>query len=101
MQVNPKMVVMLKVFLHSIQIRSDTYYPGQPLIMMTSMLMSFLILDLNSTWSSWSSWSQCSVTCREGVQIRTRSCLTDSCDNLTVQHEERLCALGNCPNGKM
>ena len=54
-------------------------------------------------FSRWSFWSDCSVTCGEGFQTRTRTCTNPppqgkgkDCDDDLV--EERPCNEGDCPD---
>ena len=47
-------------------------------------------------WSEWSEWSQCSVTCGEGTQTRTRHCTGDGeCPG--EDRESRECKDRTCP----
>ena len=53
-------------------------------------------MELKSNWSCWSDWSDCSLCIPNqlnSIKIRTRTCLTSSCDGLS--REERLCP---CPS---
>uniref|UniRef100_A0A914ZHP6 Peptidase M12B domain-containing protein n=1 Tax=Panagrolaimus superbus TaxID=310955 RepID=A0A914ZHP6_9BILA len=49
-------------------------------------------------WSEWSIWGPCSTTCGDGVQSRSRKCLSgDNCPVVESTTEEKRCVLGPCP----
>lgn len=54
---------------------------------------------VNGSWSGWSNWTDCSVTCGEGTQNRTRDCLGFSCGGFCegTHIDERQCNMGCCP----
>ena len=47
----------------------------------------------------WGNWSECSVTCGNGTQFRTRKCDDGNCKNksigIEVQYKD--CNMGCCP----
>ena len=61
--------------------------------------------DVNGEWGSWSSWSQCSSTCGEGNQNRTRKCDNPMprgvglfCHSDSTEYSR--CELSSCPGAK-
>uniref|UniRef100_A0AC35G3W0 Peptidase M12B domain-containing protein n=1 Tax=Panagrolaimus sp. PS1159 TaxID=55785 RepID=A0AC35G3W0_9BILA len=49
-------------------------------------------------WDHWSPWGSCSATCGEGIQTRTRKCLSgDNCPVIESTIDEKRCVLGPCP----
>lgn len=52
---------------------------------------------LSDSWSEWAAWSPCSVSCDEGEQIRTRSCLDSvvGCEGNEI--EKKPCFDVDCP----
>ncbi|CAJ0583533.1 unnamed protein product, partial [Mesorhabditis spiculigera] len=46
-------------------------------------------------WNEWSDWSECSHTCGQGTQIRTRTCEGNGCDG--PSREMRFCQISVCP----
>ena len=44
----------------------------------------------------WGNWSECSVTCGNGTQFRTRECDGD-CKNKSIEVRYKDCDLGCCP----
>uniref|UniRef100_A0AC34GAN3 Uncharacterized protein n=1 Tax=Panagrolaimus sp. ES5 TaxID=591445 RepID=A0AC34GAN3_9BILA len=49
-------------------------------------------------WGQWNTWGSCSSTCGEGIQIRSRECLSgDNCPVVESTTEEKRCVLGPCP----
>ena len=58
---------------------------------------------IHGVWSAWTSWSQCSKTCGEAYQKRTRTCskpLGRGKQCIGGRMEARRCALEDCPNCK-
>ncbi|CAH2317018.1 Hypothetical predicted protein [Pelobates cultripes] len=46
-------------------------------------------------WSAWSEWSPCTVSCKEGIEIRRRSCIGQGdCDGDAI--EVQACSLQSC-----
>ncbi|CAH1787892.1 unnamed protein product, partial [Owenia fusiformis] len=55
-------------------------------------------------WSSWSAWVQCSVTCGDGIQKRSRVCQKSSPTDVDCDGSEevtRACNNGRCPDCSM
>ena len=61
-------------------------------------------LHFDGTWSQWGVWSQCSVTCGDGFEIRSRVCL----DEIHIKNhgkclgsstEQRECVTSSCNHG--
>ena len=54
-------------------------------------------LAVTETWSTWSSYGACSVSCGDGVKIRTRTCSTvqGDCD-VKLEHSAASCNDGLC-----
>lgn len=53
-------------------------------------------------WSDWDEWSECSVTCGNGTQQRSRSCnnpapLHDGKDCTGDAMDVKQCSTGHCP----
>ncbi|CAJ0945104.1 unnamed protein product, partial [Mesorhabditis belari] len=46
-------------------------------------------------WREWGDWSECSQTCGQGTQIRTRTCDGNGCEGPTK--EMRFCQISVCP----
>ena len=56
---------------------------------------------VNGYWKPWTEWSECSVTCGDGLQTRTRECippLYGGQDCVGDTHENRTCELAKCPS---
>ena len=60
-----------------------------------------MFLTVDGRYSQWSAWSQCSVTCGNGTQLRSRSCTNPPpADNGAPckehSEESRICTSENC-----
>ncbi|CAL1543545.1 unnamed protein product, partial [Lymnaea stagnalis] len=58
--------------------------------------------NVNGVWSLWSSWGDCSVTCEDGIQTRTRQCnhpraMYDGAPCQGADTEHKPCTLDLCP----
>lgn len=53
--------------------------------------------DLNLEWTEWTDWSTCSVTCGQGVQIRSRFKQLPRIDAEVEEHQEKKCRMPPCP----
>ena len=48
--------------------------------------------------SEWGSWSDCSTTCGEGIQTRTRTCAYDAANFSQSLTEQKTCQIQECCN---
>ena len=48
------------------------------------------------TIDGWGNWSECSMTCGNGTQFRTRKC-TEDCKNTSIEVQYKDCNMGCCP----
>ena len=67
-----------------------------------SICLHPLFPAVHGGWTRWSEWTECSTTCNDGTQTRTRSCTNpepmyggDDCEGEWV--ENRNCFLKHCP----
>jgi hypothetical protein len=63
-----------------------------------------MCLIVDGGWTEWNPWRQCSVSCEEGLQSRTRSCTNPSPANAGKQcvgqnFDVKLCYRGFCEGG--
>ena len=83
-------------------------------VILTNVLVSFFHIALVLTrltilcpsvhggWGNWTQWSDCSTTCGNGTQIRTRRCdnpapMYNGSDCIGESREEKGCFLRHCP----
>ena len=76
---------------------SFPYRPPPPLLSLSPAFLS-----VNGVWGLWSAWSQCSVSCEDGIQTRTRLCDHPprlhggrDCEGENIQTKN--CTLDECP----
>lgn len=55
--------------------------------------------SFNLGWNDWEDWTECSVTCGEGSQTRSRTCKLHASSGLCggPSNEERQCQRPSCP----
>lgn len=71
-----------------------TLYKEEERICKDGLCSSSNIED-NSKWSSWTTWSECTASCGDGIQMRTRNCEgRGECQGMSVQ--TRKCNLQQC-----
>ncbi|EDO32334.1 predicted protein, partial [Nematostella vectensis] len=61
---------------------------------MTSLVPMVTSVAVNPHWSEWSPWSNCSVSCGNGTQSRSRNCSHVKCKGDSV--ESRVCVSAAC-----